>query len=114
MKRCFTYRILGFALLLISVVNLAYGAFTGKTDDHKNKFSLKNLNFMGRVYSFSSFRTNTFRYTGSFDILQKNNDNHIQVQSMIRMEKGNTTYVYPYKYTVKVPKFKTPTPPVIR
>jgi hypothetical protein len=33
---------------------------------------------------------------------------------MIRLEKGNTTYVYPYKYTVKVPKFVTPKAPVVR
>jgi len=33
---------------------------------------------------------------------------------MIRMERGNTTYVYPYKYSVKVPRFVTPVAPKIR
>jgi len=30
--------------------------------------------------------------------------NHVQMQN------GSTTFIYPYKAKVKVPKFKTPTP----
>jgi len=31
---------------------------------------------------------------------------------MLRFDNGNTTYVYPYKFKVKVPtKFKTPVAP---
>ena len=100
-----------FATLFVFAVDLAFGSFTGKTDDNKNKFSLKNLSTINQVYSFSALRPNTFRYIGSLDLNQQNNGNQLQVQSMIRLERGNTTYVYPYKYTVKVPKFKTPTPP---
>jgi hypothetical protein len=96
------------------VVELAFGSFTGRTDDSKNKFSLKNLSTINQVYSLSALRTSTFRYVGSSDLSQQNNRGELQVQSMIRLERGNTTYVYPYKYTVKVPKFKTPTPPTIR
>jgi hypothetical protein len=114
MKNLFTYKKFIFATLLMTAMNLAYGAFTGNVDDHKNKFCLKNLNSLGKIYSLSSLRTNTFRFTGSQDINQQNSGGQVQVQSMIRMENGNTTYVYPYKYTVKVPKFKTPTPPTIR
>jgi hypothetical protein len=113
MKKRFTYSKLLFAALFMFAVDLAFGAFTGKTDDDKNKFNLKNLNTMNRVYSLSSFRTSTFRYIGSLDLSQQNNGNQLQVQSMIRLERGNTTYIYPYKYTVKVPKFKTPTSPSI-
>ena len=29
--------------------------------------------------------------------------------NMMRFEKGNTTYIYPYKHKVKVAVFKTPT-----
>jgi hypothetical protein len=113
MRKPFTYSKVLFATFFVFVVELAFGSFTGKRDDNNNKFSLKNLN-TNRVYSLSALRTNTFRYLGSSDLNQQNNGGQLQVQSMIRLERGNTTYVYPYKYTVKVPKFKTPTPPTIR
>jgi hypothetical protein len=103
-----------FAALFVFAVDLAFGSFTGRTDDSKNKFSLKNLNTINKGYSLSALRINTFRYIGSLDISQQNNGSQLQVHSMIRLERGNTTYVYPYKYTVKVPKFKTPAPPVVR
>jgi hypothetical protein len=114
MKKPFIYSKIFFATLFVFAVDLAFGSFTGKTDDNKNKFSLKNLSTINRVYPLSALRSNTFRYTGSLDLNQQNNGSQLQVQSMIRLERGNTTYVYPYKYTVKVPKFKTPTPPTIR
>jgi hypothetical protein len=104
------------AILLLLMVDLSFGAFTtGKTDDTKDKYSLKNLNSGNKkVYSLSSLNTNSFRYSGSLDLYQQNNGNQLQVQSMIRLERGNTTYVYPYKYAVKVPKFKTPVAPTVR
>ena len=115
MKKSYTYTKILFSIMLLSAVELAFGAFTtGKTDDTKDKYSLKNLNSASyRVYSLSSLKTNTFRYTGSLDINQQNNGEQLQIKSMIRLERGNTTYVYPYKYTVKVPKFKTPAAPLI-
>ena len=113
MKKHFSYNKLLLAVCLVFVAHLSYGAFIGKTDDQKNKFSLKNLNSINRAYSLSSLRTNSFLYKGSQDIYRQNNGNQVQVQSLIRMERGNTTYVYPYKYTVKVPRFKTPTAPSV-
>jgi hypothetical protein len=116
MKKRFTYKKIFFASMLLLAVELTFGAITtGKTDDSKNKYSLRNLNSSNRrFYSLSTFNTNSFHYTGSLNIYQKNTTSQLRVQSMIRMERGNTTYVYPYKYTVKVPKFKTPTPPSVR
>ena len=114
MRKRFTYNKLIIATVLILAMNVSYAAFTGKSDDHKNKFSLRNLSSLNKLYSLSSLRTNTFQYKGSLEMNQQNNGNQIQVESMIRMERGNTTYVYPYKYTVKVPKFKTPAAPLIR
>jgi|SRR4051794_15320188 len=114
MRKRFKYGKIVFAALFAFVVDLAFGSFTGRVDDSKNKFSLKNLNTINRGYSLSTLRTSSFRYVGSSDLRQQNNGSQIQVQSMIRLERGNTTYVYPYKYTVKVPKFKTPAPPVVR
>lgn len=116
MKKRYTYTKIFFAALLLLAVELTFGAITtGKTDDSKNKYSLRNLNSSNHhYYSLSTLNTNSFRYTGSLNIYQQNSSNQVQVQSMIRMERGNTTYVYPYKYTVKVPKFKTPTAPLVR
>jgi hypothetical protein len=109
------YTKLFFAVMLLFAVELAFGAFTGKSDDNKDKYSLKNLNSTPKhIYSLSTFSTGSFRYTGSLNMYQQNTGTQLQVQSMIRMERGNTTYLYPYKYTVKVPKFKTPTAPTIR
>lgn len=101
--------------LLLLAGEFAFGAITGRSDGSKDKYSLSHLNSSNqRIYSLSSLRTNSFRYSGSSDIYHLSTGDQIQVQSMIRMERGNTTYVYPYKYTVKVPKFQTPQAPFIR
>lgn len=99
--------------VLILTVDLVYGAFTGNNLRDNNKYSLKNLNTANKNYTLTPLRSGTFRYKGSSDLYQQNTGTQINVQSMIRLEKGNTTYVYPYKYTVKVPKFKTPEAPII-
>lgn len=100
--------------ILILTANIVFGAFTGNNLSDNNKYSLKNLNTTDKSFSLNTLRSGTFRYKGSSDLYQKNDGNQVSVQSMIRLEKGNTTYVYPYKYTVKVPKFKTPEAPIIR
>ena len=114
MKFLRTYFRLLLACILAFVMQVSFAAFVGKSDDQKNKFNLRGLNSVGKAYSLSSLRANTFVYRGSQEIYQQNKGDKVQVQSMIRMERGNTTYVYPYKYIVKVPKFKTPTAPLNR
>jgi len=102
------------AALCVLTVQFVYGSFTGNSDGSKDKFSLKSLNSANKSYSLSSLRLNTFSYKGSTELSQKNIGGQVQVTTMIRLEKGNTTYVYPYKYTVKVPKFVTPKAPLVR
>lgn len=104
------------AAVCVLAVQFVYGSFTGNSDGSKDKFSLKNLNTTSRPFSLSSLHinTNTFRYKGSADLSQQNTGGQVQVTSMIRLERGNTTYVYPYKYTVKVPRFVTPKAPANR
>lgn len=114
MKFLPTYYRLLLAGVLILIIQISYASFVGKSDDQKNKFSLRSLNSVGKAYSLSSLRTNTFLYRGSQEIYQQSYGDKVQVQSMIRMERGNTTYVYPYRYVVKVPRFKPPTAPVNR
>jgi hypothetical protein len=36
--------------------------------------------------------------------------NNNEMNSMLRFDNGNSSFVVPYKFKVKVPKFKTPTP----
>ena len=100
------------AALFVCVAQAAFASFSGSADDRKNKFSLKYLDKITRAYSLSSLRTTTnFQFKGSQDLDLQKVDNNVEINSMMRLEKGNTTYVFPYKYKVKVPKFKTPTPP---
>lgn len=98
-------------ILLVFITQATIAAFTGRIDDSRDKFSLKSLNSLSKNYSLSSLR-GTFQYKGSLSLNQQYtlNNNTVEVNSMIRFERGNTTYVYPYKYKVKVPRFKTPSP----
>jgi hypothetical protein len=100
-------------LALSMVVNMSFGSFTGVSiDEHSSKFSLKNLPALSKNYSLSYLRVGDFRYVGSQQVSQqKVSDTAVEVQSMMRVQRGNTTFVYPYKYKIQVPRFKTPTPP---
>jgi hypothetical protein len=104
------------ALLLVSATHIAMGSFTGSTDKRtKNIYSLKNFNrnFYKSVSPFSL--RSGFEYKGLQLLSQKKEVNgDITYNSMMRFEKGNTTYIYPYTHKVSVPKFKAPTPPTFR
>lgn len=99
------------AMLLFTVAaQAALASFTGSSDDRINKFSLKNLKKYSKSYSLTGLRPNALRFSGSEDLDIQNTSGGLEVNSMIRLERGNTTYVFPYKYKVKSPKFKTPSP----
>jgi hypothetical protein len=100
------------AVLLVMGIQAAYAAFslTGLTDDKNKttKYSLKNLGSLShKGLSFSSLKS-SLQYKGTQ--LSKESSNNAEVSSMLRFDNGNTTYVYPYKFKVKAPKFKTPVP----
>ncbi len=101
------------ALLLVSATHIAMGAFTGTSEKKSsNLYSLKNFNrnFYRNTSGFS-LRLG-FEYKGTRLLNQKKELNgDITMTSMMRFEKGNTTYIYPYTHKVIVPKFKTPAPP---
>lgn len=102
-------------MLLLAFVFSAH-AFASFVDNGSVKkanvdISLKNFNknsFKNTIYP--SFELSKFQYKGSSNLYQVNSGSSVEGQSMIRMQNGNTTYVYPYKYKVKTPFFKTPTP----
>ena len=104
------------ALLLVSATHIAMGSFTGKSEKKSGDlYSLKsfNKNFY-RNSSFFSLRSG-FDYKGTSFLSQKKEANgNITINSMMRFERGNTTYIYPYTTKIVVPKFKTPAPPSFR
>jgi hypothetical protein len=104
------------ALLMVSVTHMALGSFTGTTKRKLSSlYSLKNFNKhynkKSSIYSLKS----GFEFKGSrFVSEQKEPNGDLTVNSMMRYESGNTTYIYPYKHKVAVPKFKTPSAPALR
>jgi hypothetical protein len=99
-------------VMLIMSLHLAIVAFafTGIVDDKakNSKFTLNSLhNFSKKGLSLSAIKS-SLHYKGvtlnSNSMMLQNTD----LNSMLKYNNGNTTYIYPYKIKVKVPKFKTP------
>lgn len=106
---------IAFVALLLMGIQVAYAAFsfTGITDEKtkSSKYSFKHLSTLShKSLSFSSLKS-SLQYKGPSTSLTKENRSGTEVSSMLRFDNGNTTYVYPYKFKVKAPKFKTPAPP---
>ena len=103
------------ALLFAGATQIAMGSFTGSSDENsKNKYSLKNFNknFYKTASPFSL--RNSFQYKGTQVLNALKSDNSTTYQLIMRFEKGNTTYIYPYKHKVSLPKFKAPVPQTVR
>lgn len=104
------------ALLLVSATHLAMASFTSSADKKlRNIYSLKNFN-KNFYKSTSPFSLRSgYNYKGLQLLSQtKQINGDISVNSMMRFEKGYTTYIYPYTHKVILPKFKTPAPPSLR
>lgn len=101
--------------LFLMGVQLAFAAFTfsGITEKKAkdSKYSLKNLgNLSSKSVSYSSLKY-ALQFKGTQTLKAQPGDNSgTEVVSMLRYDDGNKTYIYPYKFKVKVPKFKTPAP----
>ena len=104
------------ALLLVGATHIAMGSFTGSSEDKsKGIYSLKNFNktFYKSNNPFSIRAV--FQYKGIETLSQKKDGSGVTTfTTIMRFEKGNTTYVYPYKHQITVPKFRTPAPPTVR
>lgn len=101
------------ALLLMGMqVALASSIFTGIADGgvKSNKYSLRNLSTLAHrgisIYTIKS----GLQFSGSQVFTQNTSNTGLEMNSMISYDRGNTSYVFPYKIKVKVPKFKTPSP----
>lgn len=102
-----------FVILLAMGIQVVYAAFsfTGIADEKakNSKYTLRNLSALTQKgMSFFSLKS-SLQYRGAQPIsTSKETFSGIEVKSMLRYDNGNTTYVYPYKFKVKVAKFKTP------
>ena len=97
------------ALLLVMGTHLSMGSFTGTVDEKsKSKYSLKNFNknFYKKSSPFSL--TAGFQFKGTQLMSTQKTISGTTYNTMMRYEKGNTTYIYPYKHKVNVPLFKAP------
>jgi len=111
-------RKVAFAAVLVMVVQAALASFsftyTDRSDERNraNKYSLKNIGmFSHKNLSFSSIRYN-LQFKGAQLNMQKQNASGFEVNSMLQFDRGNSTYLQSFKFKIKVPKFKTPTPPI--
>ncbi len=99
--------------LVFFSIQLTYAAlsFTGIIDEKTktSKYSLRSLHQYSRKgLSLNAIKSN-LQFKGLYFPLNTSYGvNHTEINSMIKYDNGNTTYVYPYKIKVKVPKFKTP------
>ncbi|MDE3143654.1 MAG: hypothetical protein KGL19_05835 [Bacteroidota bacterium] len=99
-----------FAALLIMAVQVAIASFsfTGITDERTkaNKYSLKNLSlYSHRSISISGLKSE-LQFNGSHSVSRSNNAGGMEMSSMMQFEKGNTTFIFPYKFKVKFYKDK--------
>jgi hypothetical protein len=102
---------IAFALSLLMIVQVAL-AVSGSTDEKSKraKYSLKSLNKYSSNLSLSAVKTR-LQYKGGLNALGLNTTKlSLQNADALVYSSGNTTYVFPYKAKIKVPKFKTPTP----
>jgi hypothetical protein len=100
------------AMLCMEVV-VASSFFTGIIEENaKNKkYSLNNLNRSTRSFSLFSLKNN-FSFAGSSVMQQKIGVDKTVTNTMMKFEKGNTTYIIPYNYKVKVSKIKSTQPTI--
>lgn len=101
--------------LLVGIGHV-YAAFTlsGITTEKRgkqSKYTLKNLNLLNsKSLSYSSLKA-TMQYKSIQTLgLQLKGNNNTEINSILRFDNGNSSFVFPYKFKVKVPRFKTPSP----
>ena len=108
------YKKIALATMLLLSMQTIFGAisFTGIVDEktRNNKYSLRNLNnYSKKGLSLCAIKSN-LQFKGVYLPSTSLGIETNEVNSMLQYNNGNTTYVYPYKFKVKVPKFKTPSP----
>lgn len=104
---------IAFAAIFLTIVQVAFASlsFTGISDERNkaNKYSLKNLNnysYSHRIISLSVVKSD-LQFKNAQVLTQKSNVNGVEMMnSMMQFDRGNTTYIFPYKFKIKLPKDK--------
>ncbi len=112
MKKQLKYQKWVLAIALIMSVQLALAAlsFTGIVDDkaRNSKYSLRSLNSYNKKGLSLNAIKSSLQYNGIHIPNATPSFQGNEINTMLQYNSGNTTYIYPYKFKVKVPKFKTP------
>lgn len=112
MKKGLAYNKVIIVILLVLAGHFAFGIGSTEKSSRSN-FTLKNAS-KGKT-TLTPVTGSSYKFKGTqFLSVKKDKSNTIQVNSVVRYQSGNTTYVYPYKYKVKAPLFKTPAAPALR
>lgn len=97
---------IAFATIFLMAVQVAFASisFTGITDErNKNmKYSLKNLSLYSHKSISISGLKSELEFKGSSTVSQRNNASGIEINSTMQYDKGNTTFVFPYKVKIKI------------
>ncbi len=97
------------ALFVMAVqVAIASFSFTGLSDERNksNKYALKNLsNYSHKSLSIYALKAE-LQFRGSQTFNTKAYADGTEVNSMMQFDRGNTTYIFPYKFKIKLPKDK--------
>lgn len=107
-----------FILLAAQVVVYGASSTSGKSSssgDNDKEISLKNISRYRRsATTVPSLNLSQFQYKGSSNFYTFTpSGNTLQVKTTIRLQSGNTTYVYPYRFKTKLQQvFKAPVQPV--
>lgn len=114
MNKLLNHKKIAIVIILLLSMKLSFAAisFTGIVDEKtkNNKYSLRNLNnYSKKGLSLNAIKSN-LQFKGVYLPTTSLSFESNGVNSMLQYNNGNTTYVYPYKFKVKVPKFKTPSP----
>jgi hypothetical protein len=100
---CFT------VMLLISESSYASSIVNGSTESKKmvEKYSLKNIgNLTHKTATFYTLKS-SLEFKG---IASMNMNGSVNNSNYLKYNKGNISYVIPYRYKVVLSKFKTPSP----
>lgn len=99
-------------IAVVSSTAFASTVVTGKTESKKSteKYSLKNLSSLSQKLSTFHDLKSSLVFKGLS--IQANSNGNAVLTSYLKYNKGNITYVIPYRHKTILPKFKTPSPQV--
>jgi hypothetical protein len=102
-------KILRIAIALVMVFTISITVYAIDGILMKSKSSKSSLSNMKKHLSLSLREGFSYRDNKAFGY--KRHGNMVMFNNVITYQKGNVTYIIPYKYKIVLNKFKTPTKP---